>query len=133
MILQVGVKVLLQNESGHYLLLKRSLIKYPDTNNPWDIPGGRINPGSPLLENLNREVQEETGLELTDDPQLIEAQDIFSKDLSRHIVRLTYTAHTTGEPHLDGEEHEEYQWITLAELKSLPKLDRYVKQIIDRL
>ena len=52
-ILQVGVKALLQNKEGKYLLLRRSKEKYKEVEGEWDIVGGRINPGSDLLENLN--------------------------------------------------------------------------------
>lgn len=50
--LQVGVKVLLKNPEGKYLLVKRSNKKYPEVGATWDIVGGRIDPGLPLLENL---------------------------------------------------------------------------------
>jgi len=62
--LQVGVKVLLRNREGKYLLWRRSLIKYPNIGHKWDIVGGRINPGIALLDNLKREVKEETNLDL---------------------------------------------------------------------
>ncbi|HEA84446.1 MAG TPA: NUDIX hydrolase, partial [Candidatus Wildermuthbacteria bacterium] len=60
--LQVGVKILLQNKDGKYLLVRRSPEKYPEieAKNSWGIVGGRIIPGSPLFENLKREVKEET-------------------------------------------------------------------------
>lgn len=50
--LQVGVKVLLKNSTGKYLLLRRSKEKYPDVPVHWDMPGGRIEAGKPLMENL---------------------------------------------------------------------------------
>src|SRR3989344_1858447 len=56
--LQVGVKIILQNKEGKFLLLQRNFKKYPEIkkNDSWDIVGGRINIGIPLLENLNPEV-----------------------------------------------------------------------------
>jgi len=50
--LQVGVKALLRNKEGKYLLIRRSSEKYPEVGAKWDIVGGRINPGETLLENL---------------------------------------------------------------------------------
>lgn len=128
-ILQVGVKALLQNKEGKYLVLRRAGRKYPGINGTWDIPGGRIDPGTPLLENLKREVMEETGLELKNEVRLITAQDIFGKD-NNHIVRLTYTGFISGKPKLDPSEHDEYKWVTLDKLKILDNLDTYLKQII---
>ena len=117
MLLQVGVKIFLKNLEGKYLLLRRSPEKYPGVNGEWDIVGGRIDPGTHLLENLKREVKEETQLEIVGDPKLIAAQDIMP-NVERHIVRLTYIGETRGEPILDGVEHTEYKWLTFDELKN---------------
>lgn len=128
--LQVGVKALLQNKEGKYLLLKRSPDKYPEAGGIWDIVGGRIDPGSTLLENLKREIKEETGLVLNDEPKLIAAQDILRVP-GRHIVRLTYTAYIDGEPKLDAD-HTEFKWFTASELKNLENLDGYFKELLDK-
>lgn len=129
MILQVGVKVFLNNKEGKYLLLHRSSEKYKNTKGTWDIVGGRINPGTKLLENLKREVKEETQLEILSEPKLIFAQDIIP-DAERHVVRLTYTADTDGEPVLDTSENVEYKWLSIEELKKQEDLDIYVKEIL---
>src|SRR3989344_8006836 len=115
MILQVGVKVFLKNNEGKFLLIKRSLVKYPNVTDPWDIVGGRIEAGSSLLENLRREVAEETGLEIISEPQLLAAQDIMPNP-EKHIVRLTYVADTEGTPSLDTSENTEYRWLSVAEI-----------------
>jgi ADP-ribose pyrophosphatase YjhB (NUDIX family) len=88
-LLQVGVKVLLKNKAGKYLLVRRNPKKYPEVGPKWDIVGGRINPGSPLFDNLKREVREETRLDLTTRPRLAAAQDILRVP-GRHVVRLTF-------------------------------------------
>lgn len=128
--LQVGVKILLRNAEGKYLLLHRSEDKYKDVAGTWDIVGGRINPGSPLMDNLKREVDEETRLKITSQPKLVAAQDIL-RTPGRHVVRLTYTAETEGEPVLDAE-HIEYRWLTLPELKEFKELDMYFKELLDK-
>ena len=125
--LQVGVKILLANAQGKYLLMRRSPIKYPETQK-WDIPSGRIDPGSTLMDNLAREVREETGLAIIGTPRLIAAQDIL-KNPERHVVRLTYVGSTEGEPVL-SEEHTEYGWYTVSEMTALDSLDSFVKKII---
>lgn len=128
--LQVGVKVFLKNSEGRILLLHRSTKKYPSVNNLWDIAGGRIDTGTPLIENLKREVYEETGLEITDGPQLIAAQDIL-KPPDMHVVRITYRASAEGTPTL-SDEHDSFKWFTLEELQSLEGLDRYAKECITK-
>lgn len=129
MILQVGVKALLRNKEGRYLLVRRSTEKYRDVPPSWDIPGGRINAGTPLLENLRREVREETGLELKGAVRLITAQDIFTKDGERHVVRLTYTGEIEGEPVLD-EENTDYMWARVEEMMQMSDLDSYLREAI---
>ena len=133
MILQVGVKVLLKNKQGKYLLARRNPEKYPEAGGArWDIVGGRIEPGTSLLENLKREVKEETGLNLINKPKLIGAQDILRVP-GRHIVRLSYIGNIKGEPSI-SEEHTESNWFSLDEVKSLPKdkIDIYLKELIDK-
>lgn len=131
MILQVGVKVFLRNEDGKYLLLCRSPIKYPGTNGRWDIVGGRINPGSRLMENLRREVKEETDLNIVGEPILIHAQDIIPNE-EKHVVRLTYAGATTGEPVLDTSENVDHKWLSLEEMRATPDLDVYVREILEK-
>lgn len=126
--LQVGVKILLKNKDGKYLLLHRSNKKYPDVKGTWDIAGGRINPGTPLIENLKREILEETQLKLTSEPKLIYAQDILRVP-GRHVVRLTYIGEIDGEPTLD-EDHSDFKLLTVNEMKAMDDLDVYLKEVL---
>jgi 8-oxo-dGTP diphosphatase len=128
--LQVGVKILLKNKDGKYLVVRRSPKIYPEVGAKWDIVGGRINPGISLIENLKREVKEETNLEIRSEPKLISAQDILRVE-GKHIVRLTYIGDADGEVKL-SEEHEEYQWLSLEEIKKLEPMDKYFKEILEK-
>lgn len=130
-VLQVGVKALLKNKAGKYLLLRRNPEKYPEAGATWDIVGGRINAGRPLLDNLQREIREETGLELTSIPKLVYAQDIL-KVPGKHIVRLTYTGTIEGEPQLD-EEHTEFKWFTKDEISNLENLDQFLNEALTKI
>lgn len=128
--LQVGVKALLKSKGGNYLLIRRSSEKYPEVGAKWDIVGGRIEPGSPLLDNLKREIKEEVGLELETEPQLVAAQDILRVP-GRHVVRLTYVGKIDGEPKLDSD-HTEYKWFTFEEMEVLENLDIYFKELLQK-
>jgi 8-oxo-dGTP diphosphatase len=129
-ILQVGVKILLTNGDGRYLLLKRSE-KYGVLGDIWDIPGGRINPGFDLITNLKREIREETSLDYSGTPKLIAAQDIL-RHAGKHVVRLTYMGgQIEGDPVLD-DENTAYMWSSLEEMKKMNDLDQYVKDLLDR-
>jgi ADP-ribose pyrophosphatase YjhB (NUDIX family) len=130
--LQVGVKIILQNKEGKFLLLQRNLEKYPEVkqNDSLDIVGGRIEVGTSLLENLKREVFEETKLHLTGEPRLIVAQDILRPD--KHVVRLTYRGQIDGEPKLD-EDHSSYIWLSKDEVLNQAGLDQYAKEVFNKL
>lgn len=125
--LQVGVKVFLKNREGKFLILKRSAERYPNIKKLWDIVGGRIEPGTPLLENLKREVREETKLEIQGQPKFVYAQDILRPD--KHIVRLTFVGQAEGTPVI-SEEEEAYAWQTLAELKGRSDLDEFANEVL---
>ncbi len=52
--LKVGVKILLKNKWGKFLLIRRNLEKYLEIKGEWDIVGGRIKEGTSLFENLKK-------------------------------------------------------------------------------
>lgn len=120
--LQVGVKVILQNSNGLYLLIQRK--KLLDGEIKWDIPGGRIDVSERLEEALNRELQEEIGATLDTSAKLIMAQDIIRLEADLHVVRLTYTAQFS-KPITLGDEHQDLRWVTKEEALSL-NLDPYL-------
>lgn len=128
MTLQVGVKVLLKNPEGKYLLIRRS----PDEKNgsgKWDIPGGRMEASTTMMENLAREVREETGLVMTSEPKVLGIQDMMWPD--RHVVRITHTGTIEGTPIL-SEEHSEYRWATLENILALKdeEFDTFLRALI---
>jgi ADP-ribose pyrophosphatase YjhB (NUDIX family) len=129
--LQVGVKILLKNKEGKFLLVRRNPKKYPEVGPKWDIVGGRINPGSTLVDNLKREIKEEVGLDYTGEPKLVAAQDILKVE-GRHVVRLTYLGEIEGEPKID-DDHLEVKWFESKEIKSMSGevLDIYFKELTD--
>ncbi|MBI4895707.1 MAG: NUDIX hydrolase [Candidatus Aenigmarchaeota archaeon] len=128
--LQVGVKAILKNKEGKYLFVKRSNKKYPEVGAVWDIPGGRIDKGSSLMENLRREIKEEVGLELKEIPKFIFAQDIIRPE--KHVVRITYSGVIDGEPKISDEDNTEFRWFSLEEIKSLKNIDIFLKEVFEK-
>lgn len=128
--LQVGVKVLLINQNGSILILRRTK---PLSNGRivWDIPGGRIKPEETTLEALTREVHEETGIVLSKPCELIDGQDIFPYD-DLHIVRLTYECHIDGRSIVLSDEHDAAMWIA-ADLLEKYEVDPYIRSSMRRL
>jgi 8-oxo-dGTP diphosphatase len=125
--LQVGVKALIKNKQNQYLFLLRTKLMGTESEARWDIPGGRIETDESLLDALKREILEETGMQITNSPVLMGAQDIFTSD-ELHVVRLTYTLDADGDVSI-SDEHQDARWLTLEEIKQL-NLDLYVRALI---
>lgn len=128
--LQVGVKIIVRNGKGKFLLLQRSPRKYTKVGGEWDIPGGRIHPGSSLLENLKRELFEETGLKIFRKPRLLAAQDILRVP-GKHVVRLTYAGGEAKGSVRTDKESRSHGWFSISEMRKMRNLDRYLKEVIN--
>ena len=113
------------------MLIRKNPKKYPEMGPKWEIVGGRIDPGSPLIDNLKREIKEEVNLDFDGNAKLVAAQDIL-KNHGKHTVRLTYTGSIEGEPNI-SDESLEYKWFTLEEIKKLTseEIDIYFKELLD--
>jgi len=107
------------------LIIKRS--NYSDIGQgEWDIPGGGMQFGETLLECLNREIKEETGLTVRVDRLLYAMTTQISP--TRQIVGLTYLSHADTEEVILSQEHTDFLWAIKEQLKErLPKktLDDY--------
>lgn len=109
-------------KDGKYLVTRRA---GPETNDYmpylWDIPGGSIDFGEDTMIALKREIKEETGL-IININKIIFAYGYLSNPL-RHQFQLVYDCdYVEGEVKIDPNEHSEYKWVTLEELKSLDKI-----------
>ena len=60
----LGVRGLVENADGHVLLVRHTYIA------GWHMPGGGVERGEPCLEALRREMQEEAGILLQQEPAL---------------------------------------------------------------
>lgn len=131
--LQVGVKVLIKNSNGQYLFIQRTSLLQNETELSWDIPGGRIDPHEPLHAALQREINEELGVTLGGNVELLKAQDIFVEQKRLHVVRLTYLVmqDIPDTSILLSHEHQVFRWCTAEQIPGL-HLDPYVKEIVER-
>lgn len=124
----LGIKAIIQNETGKILLLKTNpnlLLGYEDEGY-WDIPGGRIHKDSPIEETLRRELKEETGITSikTISPfkmvlsniriPLNDAGESVGLILSAHICTVD-----SAETITLSDEHIEFQWFDPMEAAQL--------------
>lgn len=78
----VGVKALIEDEQGKILLLKAPEWEKGNIEAHWDIPGGRIQTGGDVLDTLEREIEEETGI------NQIESSEFITAVISNHQIKL---------------------------------------------
>ena len=87
----------------------------------WDIPGGTVEFGEKAVDALVREIAEESGLKVNVG-KIIFSFDYLSNP-ERHQFQLVYECdYISGEVKLNPEEHDEYKWVTIEEMKTLPKI-----------
>lgn len=105
-------KVVITLQNGKVLLLKRSksVEKFADN---WDLPGGHLKIGEEMETGLNREVQEETGLNIS---------EIYKKELYSE-GEITYFLIKTekDEDNIDiklSDEHIDYVFSSIEELEN---------------
>lgn len=113
----IGVKALIKHE-GRVLVLREAAYDEGVNEGKWDVPGGRISPDEAILDGLEREVKEESGL-LIAVGEVIGVFETFPtiKGEACHIVRIFYSATTnTPEVVLSGD-HDAYEWVSASDLE----------------
>lgn len=88
----------------------------------WDTPGGCLDFSEDPIKALVRESKEEVGLDINVGKLLYCHNKVYNP---RHWFALIYQCEIIGDEKiiLDLNEHSEYRWVTLEELKDLPKID----------
>jgi len=109
MAVKVGVGVIIANPQGQVLLGKRCGSHAPF----WSIPGGHVEEGETFEQAAIREVEEETGLIVTE-PRLIGVTNNLATWLDEgvHSVSMIMVAtYVRGEPQLrEPEKCEQWRW-----------------------
>jgi len=113
----LGVKALVTNTEGKILLLQVNTANFQDRTPHWDIPGGRMQAGQSVLDTLQREVAEETGITVVGEPEFFTAvisnieiplSDTEKVGLVLMVYRVTIPGNSTV--HLSSE-HTAYEWV----------------------
>lgn len=105
LIQRTSVYAVLQNENGVLLVRDRTR-----TDEKWDLPGGGVDPDEELISALKREIDEETKLQVTEEPvKICEFTEYFyDVDTNRgwESTRHFYKAAFSGTPQLDGNDDD---------------------------
>jgi ADP-ribose pyrophosphatase YjhB (NUDIX family) len=121
----LGIYAIIQKGQS-ILLVKKSRGPY---RGMWDLPGGRPAHGETLFQTLQREVREETGVELVD--AVLHSNQAFIVEytdsegvISLHHICLLYTATQFDASQFKANIHEEdvagCAWIEKSQLPHLP-------------
>jgi 8-oxo-dGTP pyrophosphatase MutT (NUDIX family) len=135
----VGVKAMITNDQGEVLLMKEDVSRHSlPTDEYWDFPGGRMQDKEAVLETLQREVEEETGITEIHDPEFVTAviSNHSIKLKNGEVVGLVLMVYTVKiDPKSDiklSHEHLDYEWVD----KSVAKqrlTHKYPAEFIDAL
>lgn len=115
----VATKAFIRNE-GKILIIREST-KYTDGTNAgkFDVPGGRMQPGTTHIENLKREIREEIGIEIKiKKPFFVNEWYPKIKDEQWQIVGIFFECTPLNTDIKLGEDHEEYSWIDPKDYKN---------------
>jgi ADP-ribose pyrophosphatase YjhB (NUDIX family) len=130
--IRLGCSAAIFDERGRILLTRRA------DNGQWCLPGGRMESGESVAEACEREVFEETGLNVrvkrlvgvySHTDQLV----VYPDGKKAHIVALHFEVEITGGELGLSDETTDFGYFTLQELEGLEFIGRHKERIFDTL
>lgn len=130
--IRLGCSASILDSDGRILLTRRA------DNGQWCLPGGRMESGESAAEACEREVFEETGLEVrvkrlvgvySHPDQLV----VYPDGKKAHIVALHFEVEITGGEMGLSDETTEVGYFTLEEVEGMQLLGRHKERILDTL
>ena len=107
---EINAYAIIKN-NGKILVLKRH-------NEIWEFPGGGVDFGEHPVHAAQRELKEETGLDVKDLTLAGVTSATFQKNGNeKHAVYLVYKGEVENERVIISSEHKEARWLTKEELK----------------
>lgn len=111
--------------NGKVLILRESE-KYEDgTNaNRYDVVGGRLEPGEQFEESLRREIEEETGLQVTiKSPFFVNEARPVVKGEPWQIIRVFMECQADSDKVVLSQDHDVFEWIDPQEHTKYPLIE----------
>ena len=109
------MRSVIKNEEDKILVLRRHP-KSKTNPHKWELPGGKIEKGEFFDEALIREVKEETNLNVKVGDFCEAVQDDYPH--KRTVQLIMYSKDITGEVEM-SDEHDDWMWASINEIKSL--------------
>jgi 8-oxo-dGTP diphosphatase len=107
------VKIIIQNNEGKYLLIKRVDKEKIEHFGNWECPGGKLEDGESFEDAAIREVKEETNLEI----EHVKVVKKLNKD--GETIAIVFLGKSLTKEVIVSDEHSDYDWFTYEELKKL--------------
>jgi 8-oxo-dGTP pyrophosphatase MutT (NUDIX family) len=130
--IRLGTSAIIFNSEGKFLLTQRS------DNNQWCLPGGAVESGESVAEACEREVLEETGLNVrvtrlvgvySHSDQLV----VYKDGNKAQIVAIHFEAEAIGGELGLSDETTDFGYFTVEEMEKLPMLGRHKERVFDAL
>jgi len=136
---KIVVLGIIENNKDEILVAQRHDPKIKDAHLKWDVPGGTNELGESLKETLQREVIEETGLN-------IEILDLFPHCVSKNWEHEDYFQHTLvfcylcklidGKLHMNDSKIKDLKWIKASKalnLELLPTTRVFIRMFSEKI
>ncbi|GAA2576824.1 NUDIX hydrolase [Actinomadura fulvescens] len=117
----VSVAGVIVDDQGRALLIQRR------DNGHWEAPGGVLEQDEDIITGLRREVQEETGLDVTP----IALTGVY-KNMSRGIVALVFRCKAENGTLQETNESSAFRWVTAGEVIELAD-EAFAIRVVDAL
>lgn len=115
----LSLKAVLRDGENRCLVLRRSASNRFNVGR-WELPGGKVNAGETLGEALQREVREETGLEIELDRAVGSSSSHRGEELVLYLILEVHVRDASASDALRlSEEHDAHRWVDPHELSSL--------------
>ena len=105
----VAIRAIVRNPQGNILLLKRAHSEYAEGQ--WCLPGGKLDYGGTPEHTVKKELQEETGLVVSNVAFLFYQNNLPLQTGKMHCVNLYFSCSYTGNVSLN-EENSEFVWVS---------------------
>lgn len=120
---QVTTQAIIKNEDNEILLLRRS-----KPGGWFTLPGGTVEEGETVIQALEREITEETGLKLkVTDPVWVWQSNHIGKELLGIVFNVAEIIQKNAQIKLSSE-HDKYQWLKYDDLIKDESVDPYIKK-----
>lgn len=110
------VKIIIQNEDGKYLLVKRADKEKIEHYGNWECPGGKLEENETFENAALRESKEEVNLDI----EIIKTVKEIEKD--GEIIAIVFLGKPLSSEVIISEEHSNFKWFSYEELKELESI-----------